>query len=235
MKVVLFCGGFGLRMRGEIDDVPKPMVRVGYRPILWHVMRYYAHYGHNEFVLCLGWKADVVKRYFLDYDECLTNDFTLRDGGAEVELLSRDIDDWKITFVDTGHAANIGQRLKMVESYVADEPMFLANYTDGLTDFHLPRMIEGFDPDAAAGAFLSVKPRHTFHTVEIEGSGRVTGIQPIERSALWMNGGFFLFTPEMLDRHYWLIFALGLAGASGALEATGEPDAARSHHPGGTT
>lgn len=197
MKVVLFCGGFGLRMRGEIDDVPKPMVRIGYRPILWHVMRYYAHYGHKDFVLCLGWKADVIKRYFLDYDECLTNDFTLRSGGEEVELLGRDIDDWNITFVDTGHSANIGQRLKAVERYVADEPMFLANYTDGLTDFHLPRMVAGFDPAAATGAFLSVKPRHSFHTVDMDRRGRVRGIQPIERSAVWMNGGFFIFTPDI--------------------------------------
>lgn len=198
MKVVLFCGGFGLRMRGEIDDVPKPMVRIGYRPVLWHVMRYYAHYGHKDFVLCLGWKADVVKRYFLEYDECMTNDFTLREGGDEVDLLNTDISDWNITFVDTGHSAKIGERLMAVRRYVDDQP-FLANYTDGLTDFHLPRMTEGFDPGAATGAFLAVKPRHSFHAVDVDPDGRVRVIQPIERTDVWMNGGFFLFSPEIFD------------------------------------
>ncbi len=197
MKVVLFCGGFGLRMRGEADDVPKPMVRIGYRPILWHVMRYYAHYGHTEFVLCLGWKADVIKRYFLDYDECLTNDFTLRDGGDRVEMLGTDIDDWEITFVDTGHSAKIGERLKAVEPYVADEPMFLANYTDGLTDFPLPRMVDHFDPTTTTASFLSVKPRHSFHAVDVDPDGRVRRIQSIQQTEIWMNGGFFLLTPEI--------------------------------------
>ena len=111
MKVVLFCGGFGMRLREFSESIPKPMVNIGYRPILWHVMKYYAHFGHKDFILCLGWKADAVKQYFLNYDECVSNDFVLSSGGSSVDLLSSDIDDWTITFVDTGTTSNIGERL----------------------------------------------------------------------------------------------------------------------------
>ncbi len=93
MKVVLFCGGFGMRLREQSESMPKPLVKIGYRPMLWHIMKYYAHYGHKEFVLCLGWKGNEIKEYFLDYNECMSNDFVLRAGGSEVELLNRDIDD----------------------------------------------------------------------------------------------------------------------------------------------
>src|SRR4030067_1276470 len=111
MKVVLFCGGRGMRMREYSDTIPKPMVEIGYRPILWHVMKYYAHFGHKDFILCLGYKADVIKNYFLNYNECLSNNFVLSGGGREIHLLNSDIDDWRITFVDTGLTSNIGQRL----------------------------------------------------------------------------------------------------------------------------
>src|SRR2546426_7251363 len=162
MKVVLFCGGFGMRMREYSEAVPKPMVPIGYRPILWHVMKYYAHYGHTEFILCLGYKADVIKNYFLEYDECLSNDFVLSKGGKNLELLSRDIDDWRITFVDTGRASNVGQRLKAVEKHVRDEEVFLANDTDGLSDLPLPAVIETLQRSGQIACFGSVRPKATF-------------------------------------------------------------------------
>src|SRR6266446_3024968 len=125
MKVVLFCGGAGMRLRGYADDVPKPMVEIGTRPILWHVMKYYAHFGHKDFILCLGHRGDVIKNYFLNYDECVSNDFALAGAGRPPELFHRDIDDWRITFADTGINSNIGQRLKAVEKYLAGEDEFL--------------------------------------------------------------------------------------------------------------
>src|SRR5947209_4441339 len=134
MKVVLFCGGLGMRLRDYDQNIPKPMVPIGYRPILWHVMKYYAHFGHKDFVLCLGYRADVIKNYFRNYDECVSNDFALSDGGRRLDLLQSDIGDWRITLVDTGINANIGQRLKAVEPYLAGEAEFFANYSDGLTD-----------------------------------------------------------------------------------------------------
>src|SRR5262249_55028102 len=115
MKVVLFCGGLGMRLREYSESIPKPMVNIGYRPILWHVMKYYAHHGHKDFILCLGYRADVVKHYFLNYNECLSNDFVLSDGGKKLELMGSDIHDWKITFVETGRTSNSGKRLKAGE------------------------------------------------------------------------------------------------------------------------
>ena len=121
MKVVLFCGGLGTRLREHSDTIPKPLVNVGSRPILWHIMRYYAHYGHKDFVLCLGYRGDLIREYFLNYSEAMSNDFTLSDGGRKVDLHSRDLDGWRITFVDTGMHSNIGQRLKRVQKYLAGD------------------------------------------------------------------------------------------------------------------
>ena len=152
-----------MRMREYSEAVPKPMVPIGYRPILWHVMKYYAHYGHKDFVLCLGYKADVIKHYFLNYDECLSNDFVLSHSGKRLELMSSDIDEWRITFADTGLTSNIGQRLKAVQKYLGDEEMFLANYSDCLSDVNLSEVVESFAPSGNLACFVSVKPRASFH------------------------------------------------------------------------
>lgn len=199
MKVVLFCGGFGMRMRGHSESVPKPLVKIGNRPILWHIMKYYAHYGHKDFILCLGWQANIIKQYFLQYDECISNDFVLTSGGQSVELLNSDIHDWKITFVDTGIRSNIGQRLKAVRQHLAGEEEFLANYTDGLSDVHLPDVIESFRRKKSTASFLSVKPSQSFHSVKILADGTVGGIEPVSKSGLLMNGGFFVFRKEFFD------------------------------------
>ncbi len=156
MKVVLFCGGLGLRLRDYSENVPKPMVPVGYRPIVWHMMKYYAHYGHRDFILCLGYQADVIKNYFLNYNECVSNDFVLSNGGRDLKLLSSDIDSWSITFVDTGIDANIGQRLLAVKAYLKNEPVFMANYADNVTDAPLPAMIEHFERRDKVASFASV-------------------------------------------------------------------------------
>ena len=122
MKVVLFCGGYGMRMRSSAGSVvPKPMQMVGPRPLLWHVMRYYAHYGHKDFVLALGYRGDLIREYFLNYNECVSNDFVMSEGGKKIELLKSDIQDWRITFVDTGLHANIGQRLLRVREHLKGE------------------------------------------------------------------------------------------------------------------
>jgi glucose-1-phosphate cytidylyltransferase len=197
MKVVLFCGGYGTRMRDYSEAVPKPMVPIGYRPILWHVMKYYAHYGHKDFILCLGYKADVIKNYFRNYDECVSNDFVLSRGGKQVQLLSSDIDDWRITFVDTGLNANIGQRLKAVEKHLQDEEMFLANYTDGLSDVDLNALVGTFLRSKRLASFVSVKPRASFHMISIDGEGIVKSIEHITKSGARINGGFFLFRREI--------------------------------------
>jgi len=199
MKVVLFCGGLGLRLRDSGDNVPKPMVHIGYRPILWHVMKYYAHFGHRDFILCLGFRGDLIKSYFRHYDECMSNDFVLSEGGRTIELLHSDIQDWRITFVDTGIASNIGQRLKAVEHHLAGETEFLANYSDGLTDLPLPDHIAHFRRHDATASFVSVKPNLSYHAVSLANGGRVTSIQDIGETDLRINGGYFIFKSQVFD------------------------------------
>lgn len=197
MKVVLFCGGAGMRLRGYADDIPKPMVNIGTRPILWHLMKYYAHFGHKDFILCLGYKGNCIKDYFLHYDESVSNDFVWSKGGKQVDLLNRDIDDWTITFVETGANANIGQRLKAVEPYLSGEEFFLANYGDGLSDFHLPEMIDKFQRSDAVASLLLVQPTASFDIVYTGSEGTVQEVRPITESDIWINGGFFVMRNEI--------------------------------------
>jgi len=197
MKVVLFCGGRGTRLREYSGEVPKPMVPVGHRPILLHLMKYYAHFGHKEFILALGYKAEVIKDFFLNYEEAVSNDFVL-SGGKNVELMSSDIADWKITFVDTGLNADIGDRLAKVRPHLQGDDMFLANYADGLTDLDLDSYVEDFEESDAVVKFLSVRPALTYHRIESTG-GVVTDLVPIGQSDVWINGGFFVMRQEYFD------------------------------------
>jgi glucose-1-phosphate cytidylyltransferase len=199
LKVVLFCGGRGLRLRDYQEPVPKPMVPIGYRPILWHVMRYYAHFGHRRFVLCLGHQADVIKSYFLHYNEALSNDFVLRGGGEQIELMSTDIHDWEITFIDTGLESNIGQRLRAVRRHVADEEIFLANYGDGLTDAPLGELLRDFLERDKIAAFISVRAPYSYDLVTMRDEQLVARIDSAERSDVWINGGFFMFRQSIFD------------------------------------
>jgi glucose-1-phosphate cytidylyltransferase len=199
MKVVIFCGGLGMRLRDIGDDIPKPMVPIGNRPILWHLMKYYAHYGHTDFILCLGYRADAIKKFFLNYEETSSNDFVLSKGGREIELMNRDISDWRITFADTGVNANIGQRLMAVRNYLRGEETFLANYADGLTDMHLPSVIERFESGGKIANFVSVRPNLSFHAVSARPDGGVREIKPVTETDLRVNGGFFLFRGEIFD------------------------------------
>jgi glucose-1-phosphate cytidylyltransferase len=199
MKVVLFCGGLGMRIREAGESTPKPMVHVGDRPILWHVMRYYAHFGHKDFILCLGYRSDVIKNYFINYSELVSNDFVLLNGGKDVKVFNRDLDDWTITFADTGANANIGQRLKAVEKYLGDDEEFLANYSDNLTDFHLPDLIDAFHEQNKTAAFLCVRPSMTCHHVLLGEGGLVNEIKLLTDSAIWINGGYFAFKRSIFE------------------------------------
>jgi glucose-1-phosphate cytidylyltransferase len=199
VKVVLFCGGMGMRLRDHEDALPKPIVPVGHRPVIWHVMKYYGHFGQKDFILCLGYKSSVIKEYFLRYNEAISNDFVMTEGGKHLQLLGTDIQDWTITFADTGLNANIGQRLKAVERYLHGEDVFLANYADGLTDFYLPSMIDHFMESGKVAAFLCVQPTHSFHVVSLGENNRVTNIQHLSRSGLYVNGGYFIFRKEIFD------------------------------------
>jgi len=197
MKVVLFCGGLGMRLRDYADNVPKPMVPIGYRPIIWHLMNYYSHFGHRDFILCLGYRGDLIKHYFLNYEEFVTNDFVLSQGGRHRELLSSDIEDWRITFVDTGLTTTIGERLRLVKKHLAGEELFLANYADGLTDLPLPDQIAHLRRHGKVASFLCVKPNLSYHSVSADPDGVVTGFRDIVDAGVRVNGGFFVFRQDI--------------------------------------
>jgi glucose-1-phosphate cytidylyltransferase len=199
MKVVLFCGGLGLRLRDYSDKIPKPMAQIGYRPVLWHLMKYYAHYGHKDFIVCLGYKADYIKNYFVKYDEYISNNFIYRKGGEDLELLNSDIHDWTITFVDTGISTNIGGRLKAVQPYLEGEEVFLANYSDGLTNMHLPDMIDHFNAHDSIASFMAYYSTKSYHVVKIGENDSVENISHIGNSGLWINAGFFVLRNEIFN------------------------------------
>lgn len=189
-----------MRLREYSENIPKPMVPLGYRPILWNIMRYYAHFGHKDFILCLGHKADYIKNYFVNYDETISNDFVYTQGGKNIEMLNTDISDWRITFVDTGIQSNIGMRLMQVKEHLKGEEMFLANYSDGLSDLDLNSMIEWFQKqENSTACFVAYQPQHSFHVVTRENSGKVNSISHIGSSGLFINTGYFILKNDIFD------------------------------------
>lgn len=197
MRVVLFCGGLGMRLRDFSEDIPKPLVPLGSVPIVMHVMKYYAHYGHRDFILCLGYKAEVIKRYFMNCPERLPG--VEVEHGADCIRITGDGGEWRIAFADTGLTANVGQRLKAVEPFLRNEATFLANYADGLCDFPLPDLIQEFRARGATGLFLSVRPNCSFHFVRHNADGRVVAVEDIIKADAWINGGYFVFSREIFD------------------------------------
>jgi len=210
MKVVLFCGGLGTRLREHSETIPKPLVNVGYRPIIWHLMRYYAHFGHKEFILCLGYRGDLIREFFLTYREEMATDFTMTEGGRHVELVGPGIDDWRITFVNTGMHSNLGERLLKVRHYLQDEEYFLANYSDGLTDLPLDGYLAEAKKRDSVASLLAVRPSQSFHAVQTDQIGAVTAIRDIASTDYWINGGFFCLRKD--------IFAYMKAGEELVLE-----------------
>lgn len=186
MKVVLFCGGLGTRLREHSETIPKPMVVIGERPILWHLMKYYAHFGHTDFILCLGYQGEQIRHYFANYR-------------ASTENARNDVPDWKIACVDTGVEASIGERLVAVREHLADEACFLANYSDGLSDLPLDDCLERFGRDGRVASLLCVRPHNSFHTVTPGEDGLVTAMHAAHDSGVWINGGFFAFRQEIFD------------------------------------
>mgnify|MGYP000023425907 CR=1 FL=1 len=201
MKVVILCGGYGTRLAGTGGDLPKPMVPVGGRPIVWHIMSGFANAGFKEFVLCLGYKGEAIKEYFLQYNEMLFNDFVLESDGetTHTELLSRDGGGWRITFADTGVNTTIGERLKAVEPYLGDDEEFLATYGDGLTDAPLADLIDTFHRKGKQALLLSVRPEYHAHIVRADASGAVVGVEEMSSSSVRITAGFFVFRREVID------------------------------------
>jgi glucose-1-phosphate cytidylyltransferase len=199
MKVVIFCGGLGTRLREHSDTIPKPLVPIGYRPILWHLMKFYAHYGHKDFILCLGYRGDLIKEYFRNYDPYQSADFVMRNGGRTLEPPGSDIDDWSITFAETGLHSNIGQRLCAARRYLGDEEVFLANYGDQLSDLPLPDYLGKFQASGAVAGFVAVRPSQSFHTARVASGGLVTAMDTVDDSDVWINGGYLVLRRAVFD------------------------------------
>jgi glucose-1-phosphate cytidylyltransferase len=153
----------------------------------------------NDFLLCLGYKGDIVKQYFLKYNEALSNDFVLTGGGRNIRLLGTDIEAWNITFMDTGLNTNIGERLRVLQRDLQGEEMFCVNYGDNLTDAPLLEMLDDFKGRDKIAALLSVRPRYSFHVISNRSDGVVTALSDVHDSDLWVNGGYFIFRREVFD------------------------------------
>jgi glucose-1-phosphate cytidylyltransferase len=162
-------------------------------------MRYYAHFGHTDFILCLGYGASAVKDFFLSYDETRSNDFVLENGAKSIKLFKTDISDWRITFVDTGLHSSIGERLRRVRRFVEGEDMFLANYADVLTDAPLPDMITRFEDSEAVATLLAVGLQSSHHVVDVGEGDVITRVTPVRELLQWENGGYFILRPEIFD------------------------------------
>ena len=199
MKVVILCGGLGTRLREETEFRPKPMVPIGDRPILWHIMKYYAHFGFKEFVLCLGYKGEVIKDYFRNY-QWNTSDVTLKLG-AKSEICyhsSHPEDDWEVTLLDTGQKTMTGGRVKRALPHVGDEPFFLT-YGDGLCNVDIAALLEDHKESGRKVTLTAVKPAGRFGELNLSGDC-VTGFQEKpEAGHSFINGGFFVMDPSIGD------------------------------------
>lgn len=199
MKVVLFCGGMGTRMREFSETIPKPLVTVGHRPIIWHLMRHFAHFGHTDFILCLGYKGTMIKEYFLNYSRFAGDDFRLEKGEPRLHRNGTDVTDWNIEFVDTGLHRNIGERLVAVRHLLRDEAMFMANYSDQLCDLNLDTYVARAQAMNKIASIVAVKPAGSYHAIRADADGNVQHIGLWAEAELWINGGYMLLRQEVFD------------------------------------
>lgn len=197
MKVVLLAGGLGSRLGEESSIRPKPMVEIGHRPILWHIMQHYSHHGHHDFIVCLGYKGEHIKRYFAD-SLALGADVTIDFATNSVEVLDTPRDDWRVTLVDTGQWTQTGGRLSRVRSLVGDEP-FLMTYGDGVSDVDLDELVAFHQREGRVATVTAVRPPARFGKLTLE-DGAVTHFdEKPQMSEGWINGGFFVLEPEVFD------------------------------------
>ena len=198
MKVVILCGGLGTRLKEQTELKPKPMVEIGEMPILWHIMKSYAFYGYNQFVLCLGYKGDSIKQYFFNY-EVLANDFTVELGSKKVEIHPRHSEQgWKVTLVDTGQKAMTGARVKRIENFI-EKDIFMLTYGDGVTDLNIPELLAFHKMHGKIGTVTGVSPPSRYGELLIQKDQVVSFAEkPAVKNGL-INGGYFVFKKEFFN------------------------------------
>lgn len=198
MKVVILAGGLGTRLSEETDVRPKPMVEIGGRPIIWHIMKIYSHYGFNEFVVCCGYKGYVIKEYFANYFLHQT-DVTFDLANNKMEVHNSGSENWKVTLVDTGINTNTAGRIKRIQKYVGNEP-FMLTYGDGVADINIPELIQFHKKSGKLATLSSIQLPGRFGNVETDANGTVTTFQekPLG-DGVWINGGFFVLEPGIFN------------------------------------
>jgi glucose-1-phosphate cytidylyltransferase len=198
IKVVILCGGIGTRLKEETEYRPKPMVEIGGKPILWHIMKIYAHYGFKDFILCLGYKGELIKEYFYNY-EILNNDFTIELGKHKMQPHNSHGEfGWKITLIDTGEKALKGARLKRIEKYI-DSDIFMITYGDGVADINISDLLKFHNSHGKIATLTGVRPPSRFGTLSIEGDKVKKFIEKPQAIEGLINGGFFVFNKKIFN------------------------------------
>ena len=198
-KVVILCGGLGTRMKEETEVKPKPMVMIGDKPILWHVMKIYSHYGFNDFVLCLGYKGEVIKEYFLNYD-ILNSDFTIKLAPQKVVTVhnTSEESDWRVTLADTGADALKGARLKRIEKYIKED-IFMVTYGDGVGNIDIKKLLEFHNSHGKIATVTGVRPPSLFGELQVKDNKAVIFAEKPQTSTGLISGGFFVFNRKLFD------------------------------------
>lgn len=198
MKTMILCGGAGTRLREETEYRPKPMVEVGGRPILWHIMKIFGHYGYSDFILCLGYRANVIKEYFLNY-EAMNNDFMMTLGRSHtIEYVNRRAEsDFRVTLSDTGVDTMTGARVKRASAYL-DSDYFMVTYGDGLSDVDIKKLVEFHHSHGKLATITSTRPISRFGVLELKDSGQVTSFAEKPASPGWINSGYMVFHKDAL-------------------------------------
>lgn len=201
MKVVILCGGQGTRLKEETEYRPKPLVAIGGKPILWHIMKIYSHYGHNDFILCLGYKGDMIKNYFLKFEE-LTNDFTLNLRSKKERIIhhsNSNLEDWNITFVNTGQTAGTGARLAKVKEFIGQDEDFFLTYGDGIAQINIDELEEYHRKNGKIGTITGVRPPSRFGEIVVQNNKIISFNEKPASADGYINGGFFVFKRDIFD------------------------------------
>lgn len=197
IKVVILCGGAGTRLREQTEFIPKPLVRIGERPILWHIMKTFAHYGFKDFILCLGYKGEMIKQYFYEY-KMLNCDFTINLGTGDIVIADPPQEDWNITLAQTGENAMTGARVKRIDKYI-DEELFMLTYGDGVGNVNIAELLEYHKSHGKIGTVTGVRPSSRFGELIVESERVVDFLEKPQLSRALVNGGFFVFHRRFFD------------------------------------